>query len=222
MLNDDVMVSAALPGALQPTNTLKARILVADDHSLIAEALSMLLAPHFDVVGVLNDASLIAEELLRLQPAVVLLHITMRGFSGLDAARIISKEAPDTKIVFLTMHANRVIMREAFRVGASAFVVKNCAAKDLVQAVKTVLNGATYVSPEVQNDVASHPLAKLSDREIAVLQLVAQCCSAKEIGFQLNISPRTAEFHKGSIMKKLDLGTVGQLTRYAIEHGLAL
>lgn len=198
----------------------KARILLADDHFLIAETLSILLAPHFDVVGVINDGKLVVEEVARLKPQIVLLDVTMPGLNGLDAARMILEQAPHTKIVFLTMHANRVIVKEAFRAGASAFVVKNCAANDLVTAVQTVLNGGTYVSPEVQDDATQAPAEELSERQITVLRLIAQGCSAKQIAFHLNISSRTAEFHKNSIMEKLKLRTTAQLTRYAIEHGI--
>jgi CheY-like chemotaxis protein len=123
------------------TPSLRPRILVADDHFLIAEAISMLLAPHFDVVGVVTDAKLVADEVARLRPEVVLLDVTMPGLNGLDVARMILELAPNTKIVFLTMHANRVILKEALRAGASAFVVKNCAVSDLVLAVRTVLGG---------------------------------------------------------------------------------
>ena len=151
---------------IQPETSLKPRILVADDHFLIAETLSILLAPHFDVVGVVNDAKLVADEVARLRPEVVLLDVTMPGLNGLDAARMILEQAPNTKIVFLTMHANRVIVKEAFRAGASAFVVKNCAANDLVLAVRTVLTGGTYVSPEVQEDGAQAPSEELSERQI--------------------------------------------------------
>ena len=198
----------------------KAKILLADDHFLIAETLSMLLAPHFDVVGVINDGKLVVEEVARLKPQIVLLDVTMPGLNGLDAARMILEQAPNTKIVFLTMHANRVIVKEAFRAGASGFVVKNCAANDLVLAVRTVLDGGTYVSPEVQDDAAQAPSEELSERQITVLRLIAQGCSAKQIAFHLNISSRTAEFHKNSIMEKLKLRTTAQLTRYAIEHGI--
>jgi DNA-binding NarL/FixJ family response regulator len=199
---------------------LKARILLADDHFLIAETLSVLLAPHFDVVGVINDGKLVVDEVSRLRPDVVLLDVSMPGVSGLDAARLILEQEPNTKIVFLTMHANKVIVKEAFRAGASAFVVKNCAANDLVNAVKTVLGGGTYISPEVQDDVGQSHAEDLSERQITVLRLIAQGCSAKQIAFQLNISSRTAEFHKNSIMEKLKLRTTAQLTRYAIEHGI--
>ncbi len=203
-----------------PERPLKARILLADDHFLIAETLSILLAPHFDVVGVINDGKLVVEEVARLKPQIVLLDVTMPGVNGLDAARMILEQAPNTKIVFLTMHANRVIVKEAFRAGASAFVVKNCAANDLVLAVRTVLSGGTYVSPEVQEDGDQAPSEELSERQITVLRLIAQGCSAKQIAFHLNISSRTAEFHKNSIMEKLKLRTTAQLTRYAIEHGI--
>src|SRR5271157_3412606 len=137
-----------------PERSLKARILLADDHFLIAETLSILLAPHFDVVGVINDGKLVVDEVARLRPEVVLLDVTMPGLNGLDAARLILEQAPNTKIVFLTMHANRVIVNEAFRAAASAFVVKNCAASDLLLAIRTVLGGGTYISPEVQEDGA--------------------------------------------------------------------
>ncbi len=100
-------------------------------------------------------------------------------------------------------------------------VVKNCAANDLVQAVKTVLNGATYVSPQVPDDSVHPPPQLMSDRQIGVLALIAQGWSAKQIGVDLNISKRTAEFHKNSIREKLKLRTTAELTRYAIEHGIA-
>jgi DNA-binding NarL/FixJ family response regulator len=205
---------------IQPETSLKPRVLVADDHFLIAEALSILLAPHFDVVGVATDAQLVADEVARLRPEVVLLDVTMPRLNGLDVARMILERAPNTKIVFLTMHANRVIMKEAFRAGASGFVVKNCTASDLVLAVRTVLVGRTYVSPEVQEDGAGTSSEELSERQTTVLRLIAQGCSAKQIGFHLDISSRTVEFHKNSIMEKLKLRSTAQLTRYAIERGI--
>jgi DNA-binding NarL/FixJ family response regulator len=166
-----------------------------------------LLAPHFDVVGVIADAKL--------------LDVTMPGLNGLDAARMILEQASNTKIVFLTMHANRVIVREAFQAGASTFVVKNCAASDLVLAVRTVLEGGSYVSCEVQESLASSRREDLSERQVSVLRLIAHGSSAKQIGYQLTISPRTAEFHKNAIMDKLKLRSTAELTRYALEVGIA-
>ena len=209
--------STAADEAVQPE---KARIVLADDHFLIAQTLAVLLAPHFNVVGVVNEGKLVVDAVVRLRPEVVLLDITMPGLSGLDAARMILEQAPSTKIVFLTMHANGLIAKEAFRAGASAFVVKTCAASDLVTAVRVALAGGVYVSPEVEEQEAQRPFEELSKRQITVLRLVAQGCSAKQIAGQLNISSRTAEFHKSSIMGKLRLRSTSQLTRYAIERGL--
>ena len=199
----------------------KSQILLADDHFLIAEAISMLLVPHFDVVGVITDAWLVADEVARLRPEVVLLDVTMPGLSGIDAARIVLERTPSTKVVFLTMHANRAILREASVLGASGYIVKTCTADELVFAVKTVLNGGTYVSPAVQEKLDSDPSDSLSERQIAVLRLIAQGCSVKQIALELSISSRTAEFHKNAIMEELGLRTTAQLTRYALEHGLA-
>jgi DNA-binding NarL/FixJ family response regulator len=181
----------------------------------------MVLAAHFDVVGVVTDASLVADEVARLRPEVVLLDVTMPGLSGLDAARMIVERAPNTKIVFLTMHANRAIVKEAFRVGASGFVVKSCASVDLVEAVRKVVNGGNYVPPEVEQGLAPNQPEELSERQVSVLRLIAQGSSAKQIAYQLTISPRTAEFHKNAIMNKLRLRTTAELTRYALELGIA-
>lgn len=207
-------------GKIQPETALKPRILVVDDHFLIAQSITMLLAPHFDVVGVVTDAKLAADEVARLRPEVVLLDVAMPGLSGLDAARLILKRAPRTKIAFLTMHSNQAILREAREIGASAYIVKNCSAAELVRAMNDVLKGGTYVSPEIQEKLSSDPSETLSERQIDVLRLLAQGFTTKQIAFELSISSRTAEFHKNAIMEKLDLRTVAQLTRYAIENGL--
>ena len=211
---------------MQPQNRPKARVLLADGHFLTAETLSIVLAPHFAVVGVINDGKLVVDEVVRLEPEIVVLDVTMPGLNGLDAARMIlarnnGKVAPNTKIVFLSMHANRVIVKDALRAGASAFVVKNCAVSDLILAITTVLGGGSYVSPDIQEESVHEPSEELSKRQITVLRLVAQGCSAKQIGIHLNISKRTAEFHKNSIMEKLKLRTTAQLTRYTIEQGIA-
>ncbi len=205
---------------IQPETSPKPRILVADDHFLIAETVSKILAPHFDVVGVVTDAQLVADQVARLRPEVVLLDVTMPCLNGFDVARMILEQAPNTKIAFLTMHTNRAMVKEAFRAGASAFVVKNCTVSDLVLAVRTVLAGGTYVSAQVQEVGVQAPPVKLSERQLDVLRLIAQGCSAKQIAFKLGISSRTAEFHKEAIMKKLSLHTTAQLTRHAIELGI--
>jgi DNA-binding NarL/FixJ family response regulator len=184
------------------------------------ETLSVLLAPEFDVVGRAANSETLVDEVARLQPDVVVLDITMPGLSGLDAARAILDRLPAAKIVFLTMHKSRVLLREAFRAGASAYVVKDCGSGDLVAALRAALAGERYLSRDLEAVMAQPDHDDLSERQVSVLRLIAQGCSAKQIAFSLNISSRTAEFHKNSIMDKLKLRTTAQLTRYAIEHGL--
>ena len=155
----------------------------------------------------------------------VLEHLRMRVRLTRDAVALAAMLFPQPKRSFIVLKIHMckeqsVIVKEAFRTGVSAFVVKNCTASDLVLAVRTVLAGGTYVSPEVQERHDSNPSEKLSEPQIDVLRLVAQGCSAKQIAFKLGISARTAEFHKAGIMEKLDIHTIAQLTRYAIEHGI--
>jgi DNA-binding NarL/FixJ family response regulator len=214
----DVPVFAA--GDVQPLQPLKPRIFLADDHFLVMETLSVLLAPDFDVVGVASEGHSIVDEIVRLQPDVIVLDITMPSVSGLDLCRAIRENAPRTKVVFLTMHTSVITVREAFRAGASAYVVKSCGSRELVSALKTVLDGGTHISAELEEALAKQETDDLSERQVAVLRLVAQGLSAKQIAFKLNISSRTAEFHKNSIMGKLKLRTTAQLTKWALEHGL--
>jgi DNA-binding NarL/FixJ family response regulator len=201
--------SLTSPAPQDPAVSQKPKIFLADDHFLITETLSVLLAPEFDVVGSATNSETLVDEVVRLQPDVVVLDITMPGLSGLDAARAI-----------LTMHKSRVLLREAFRVGAVAYVVKDCGSSDLVAALKAALAGERYLSRDLEAVMAQPDHDDLSERQVSVLRLIAQGCSAKQIAFSLNISSRTAEFHKNSIMDKLKLRTTAQLTRYAIEHGL--
>jgi DNA-binding NarL/FixJ family response regulator len=214
------VASLTSPDLVDPAVAQRPRIFLADDHFLIMETLSLLLAPEFDVVGWATSSAALVEEVARLQPDIVVLDITMPGFSGLDAARAILDRVPAAKIVFLTMHKSRVLLREAFRAGASAYVVKDCGSSDLVAAMRAALAGDRYVSRELEAAMTQPDHDDLSERQVSVLRLIAQGCSAKQIAFALNISSRTAEFHKNSIMDKLKLRTTAQLTRYAIEHGL--
>jgi DNA-binding NarL/FixJ family response regulator len=212
--------SLTSPAPQDPAVSQKPKIFLADDHFLITETLSVLLAPEFDVVGSATSSDTLVDEVVRLQPDVVVLDITMPGLSGLDAARAILERVPASKIVFLTMHKSRVLLREAFRAGAVAYVVKDCGSSALVAALKAALAGERYLSPDLEAVMAQPDHDDLSERQVSVLRLIAQGCSAKQIAFSLNISSRTAEFHKNSIMDKLKLRTTAQLTRYAIEHGL--
>ncbi len=198
----------------------KPKLFLADDHFLIMETLSVLLSPEFDVVGWATSSESLVDEVVRLSPDVVVLDITMPGMSGLDAARGILARVPAAKVVFLTMHKNRLLLREAFSVGASAYVAKDCGSSELLEALRAALSGRTYISRELEALMVQPDHDDLSERQVSVLRLIAQGYSAKQIAFALHISSRTAEFHKNSIMDKLKLRTTAQLTRYALEHGL--
>jgi len=161
---------------------------------------------------------------------VILLDISMPLLNGIDAARQLKKMMPEVKLIFVTMHADPAYVTEAFRVGATGYVLKRSAAADLLQAVRTVLNGHYYVAPPITKDVLSSLLASpaerqpgpepLSPRQREVLQLVAEGHSLKEIADILKISVKTVEYHKAQIMQQLDLHTTAELTKYAIAHGL--
>ncbi len=208
----------------------KARILLADDHTLVVEGFRKILEPEFELVGTVEDGRALLEAAPKLQPDVILLDISMPLLNGIDAARRLKKMMPDVKLIFVTMHADPAYVTEAFRVGATGYVLKRSAAADLLQAVRTVLNGHYYVAPPITKDVLNSLLASpaerqpgpepLSPRQREVLQLVAEGHSLKEIADILKISVKTVEYHKAQIMQQLDLHTTAELTKYAIAHGL--
>jgi DNA-binding NarL/FixJ family response regulator len=212
------MTTAALP-------TTRLKVLIADDHALVAEGLARLLEPDYDVVDtVQNGADLIraAQEHL---PDLALIDISMPELTGVEAARKLLEIAPNCKIICVTMHSNPEFVREAFRAGASGYVLKRSAGAELSEAIKQVMNGNAYVSPLLTKDVLSILLQPrtpaLTSRQREILRFVAQGLSAKEIASRLNISVKTAHFHKTSIMEKLNLHTTAELTKYALEHGIA-
>lgn len=207
------------------------RVLLADDHSLVLEGFRRLLEPHFELVGMVEDGRALLEAASKLEPDVVLLDISMPLLNGIDAAKQLRKLAPHSKIIFLTMHADPAYVSEAFRVGASGYLLKRSAATELVFAIQEVLKGGYYVTPQVTRGVLEDvfspsgrdkpsPAHQLTPRQREVLQLVAEGKSIKEIASILDISVKTVEFHKSRIMKELDVRTTAELTQYAIAHRL--
>ncbi len=210
---------------------MKARLVLADDHTIVTAGLKALLERQLEVAATVADGRAAVAAVKELKPDVVILDISMPLLNGIDAARLIRKSQPGVKIVFLTMHTDVTYVREAFAAGASAYVVKHSAALDLLTAIREALDGRMYVSSVVAKDVVqamldnSHPEKQkpshdLSPRQREILQLVAEGRSAKEIAKILNLSPRTVEFHKHRLMQQLDLHTTAQLTQYAIRHGI--
>jgi DNA-binding NarL/FixJ family response regulator len=206
------------------------RVLLADDHLLVAEALKSLLAPEFDLVGVVEDGRALVEAARTLKPDVVVADVTMPHLNGIDALVRLRQEGDRVPVVFLTMHRDVTFARRALDAGASGFVLKHSAPAELVSAIRAALEGKTYLTPQLAGEVlgamkegpekSGDPVASLTPRQREVLQLLAEGRSAKEIASRLGISARTVEFHKYQIMDTLDLHTGAELTHFAIKHGL--
>lgn len=208
---------------------MRPRILIADDHNLLLEGYRLMLEPEFELVGSVEDGQALLMAAQRLKPDIVLLDISMPLLNGIDAAHQLSKLLPSARLVFVTMHADTDYVTEAFRAGASGYLLKRAAASELLTAIREVLKGHHYVSPLVTRNaldawMASTPGGKLSDdlsaRQREILQLVAEGRSRKEIAGILNISVKTVEFHKATLGRELHLKTTADFTRYAIEHGM--
>jgi DNA-binding NarL/FixJ family response regulator len=208
----------------------KPRVLLADDHLLVLEGLQRILETDFELVGAAENG----RELLRLtdelKPDVVLVDISMPLLNGIDATKQLLKISPQSKVVFVTMHSDSDYVVEAFRAGASGYLLKRSAASELVNAIHEVMKGRYYVTPLVTKEALS-PLfgagqearklsSTLTSRQREVLQLVAEGRSVKEIASILKVSAKTVEFHKAALMDRLGIHTTAELTRYAIEHGL--
>ena len=216
---------------------VKPRILIADDHAMIAETLRMLLEPEFEIVGIVHDGRALVSQAMKLHPQVIVSDITMPLLNGMEALVQLRHTGNEAKFIFLTMHQDATWAARAFELGASGFVLKQSATSELLTAIHETLNGRTYVPPILARDViqvfrgngspnsvgSGHRTAagyELTPRQREVLQLFAEGRSAKEVAQILKISPRTAEFHKAGVMKSLGIHTVAELTRYALRHGL--
>ncbi len=204
----------------------KARLFIADDHTLLLDAFRNLLESEFDVVGTAEDGRSAVEVAAKLAPDVILLDIGMPRMNGIEAGRLLHKALPQTKIIFLTMYADSHYISQALSDGARGYVLKRSAASELVAAIRTVLAGDVYVTPYVADSTVrslmkgSRKALVLSPRQREVLQLVAEGHSVKEIATELKISPRTVEFHQNRIRETLGIRSIAELTQYAIRSGL--
>ena len=208
----------------------RARGLLADDHSLVAEALRSLLEPEFELVDIVADGRALVEAVEAKRPDVVVADISMPELNGLDALLELRRAGSEVPVVFLTMHRDITFARRALDAGASGFVLKHSASIELIAAVHAALEGQIYLTPAIAGEVlqsmreggetTADPVGALTLRQREVLQLLAEGHSAKEIGARLSISARTVEFHKYQLMEKLDLRTSAGLVHFAIKHGL--
>jgi DNA-binding NarL/FixJ family response regulator len=206
------------------------RVLLADDHRMVAEGLKSLLVPEFELLGVAEDGFALIDAARKLRPDVIVADITMPKLNGLDAIAQLKKENPQIRVIFLTMHQDVAYARRALDAGASGFVLKHSAPEELVIAVRAAFAGRMYLTPalagellhEIKRDpqATNDPVASLTARQREVLQLFAEGRSAKEIAGLLSISARTVEFHKYQMMETLGLRNSTELTHFAIKHGI--
>ena len=206
------------------------RVLLADDHKMIAEALASLLKESVDVVGIVGDGRSLIDEATRLQPDVVVTEIYMPLLNGVDALKQLRSSGIDSRFVFLTGHAEAKLAAETFRAGASGFLSKQCAAEELIQAVRDVAQGRVYVTPLIEKEMIALLLEarsspsviepELTPRQREVLQLVAEGRTMKEVADILGISVRTAESHKYETMEILGARSTAELIHWAIRLNL--
>jgi DNA-binding NarL/FixJ family response regulator len=207
------------------------RVLLADDHFVVAEGLRSLLAPHFDVVGIASDGREVLAAAQELDPDVVVLDVSMPSLNGIEAARRLRDAGSRARVVFLTMHREAAYAARALEAGASGFVLKHSAASELVTAILEALKGRTYVTPQIAGDLLDSLRRgaaagvktpdDLTPRQREVLQLVAEGRSAKQIAAALHISQRTAEFHKARLMESLGVRNTAELIQYALRTGVS-
>ena len=208
---------------------LGTQVILADDHTLILDALKKLLEPEFEVVGTFADGHSLVEGAPQLNPDVIVLDIGMPTMNGLSAGQRLKQLMPGVKLIYLTMNADQDMAGEAFRLGASAYLLKSSAGSELVNAIRLAVRGVSYVTPLMTQDVVGSVVnhfknlkntSHLTLRQKEVLQLLAEGRSMKEAAFVLNVSPRTVAFHKYTMMEHLNLKSSAELIHYAMTNQL--
>ncbi len=212
---------------------MSTRILLVDDHQLMRQGLAALLQqdPDWTLVGQAENGRDAIAQVAELRPRVVIMDIAMPDMNGIEATRRIAREWPQTRVIALSVHHDKRLVREMLHAGAAGFLLKECAFAELAQAIREVLAGRVFLSPAITGDIVRDYLARpgvapdaggpeLTPREREVLQLIAEGRSAKEIAAALEISVKTVETFRSHIMQKLQLFSVAELTKYAIRAGL--
>ena len=209
---------------------MKPRILLADDHRIVAEGLRSLIEPEFELIGTVEDGRALVVAANELKPDVIIVDISMPLLNGIEAVHQIRKTNKEVRIIFLTMHPDVSYVASAFEEGALGYVLKHSAPAELNKAIRNVLRGKKYVTPLLSGDFIEgrkkgsfdrqEEVSYLTHRQLEVLQLLAEGKSVKEAASQLKISARTVEYHKYQMMKDLGVKTVAGLVRYAVKHGV--
>jgi DNA-binding NarL/FixJ family response regulator len=210
---------------------MRPRVLLADDHRIVAEGLKKILDAQFELVAIVEDGRAMIDAARNLRPDVVVADITMPVLNGMDALEKLRKENLDIPVVFLTMHREPAYARRALEAGAAGYVLKHAAPDELAQAILAALDGGTFVSPSLASELfqslknganaTPDPAAKLTERQREILRLLATGLSAKEIARRCDISSRTVEFHKYQMMESLGIKSSAELIHFAIKQGIA-
>jgi DNA-binding NarL/FixJ family response regulator len=205
------------------------RVLLAEDHRIVADGLKSLLAADFELAGVVEDGHALIEAAARLRPDVILADISMPLLNGIEALEALRRDGVEIPVVFLTMHRDVSYARRALEAGAAGYVLKHAAATELLQGLRAALDGGTFVSPTLAGKVfaalregpaaAADPITRLTLRQREILQLLAVGLSAKQVAAKLDISPRTVEFHKYQMMETLGAKSSAELIRFAVRQG---
>ena len=210
----------------------KISVLIADDHRLVRDGLKTIIDSSNDihVVGEASNGLEVLKKVEELQPNVVLLDISMPKLNGMEAARRIRKEHPETKILILTMHEEEEYSLKMVRIGVSGYLLKDSTALEVMEAIRSVYSGKAFFSPQIAKVIAESyreavagkedPYERLNDREREVLQLITEGHTNKEIGGLLFISPKTVDNHRTNLMRKLDIHSTADLVRWATKRGL--
>ena len=206
------------------------RIIIADDHTLVAEACKRLLESDYEIVATVGDGRSLVRAAAELRPLLIIVDVSMPLLNGLDAGQQIKELMPSVKLVYLTMNHDADLAAEAFRRGASGYLLKTCAASELAIAVREVLRGKSYLSPLIAKDTVDFLLRqdkalveegkRLTERQREVLQLLAEGKCMKEVAGVLNVTTRTVAFHKYRIMEVLNVKSNAELVQYAIRQHL--
>lgn len=206
------------------------RVLLADDHRLVVEACVTLLEPECEVVGIVTDGRALLPQAIELRPDVIVLDIGMPLLNGLDAGRQLKQTMPDVKLIYMTMNEDPDIAKEALCLGASGFLLKTSAARELPEAIRTAMGGNTYVTSRASQRMVESFIqggdrpanGELTSRQREVLQLLAEGYTMKKAAGVLHVTPRTVAFHKYRVMQQFRLKSNAELIQFAIDQRLTL
>jgi DNA-binding NarL/FixJ family response regulator len=205
----------------------RSRVLLADDHQMLLDALKELLEPTYEVVGLVTDGRALLKAAEKLRPDIIVLDIAMPQLNGLDAGRQLKQSMPSVKLIYMTMNEDPYLVGEAFRAGASAYLLKQAAGLELNRAIEMVLKGGSFVTPSIAKGLDDISMRDPTNRELApeptarqreVIQLLAEGRTMKEVAKLLYITPRTVAAHKYTAMELLQVKTNAELIQYAIKH----